>query len=210
MKKNWDKLKLLLGKECNPFMQELAKCERGLFLTRYVDKRNYKYDDGFDHSYVLNYRKTRGMNPRIHKYINEYFFDQFQWKIRNGCFCYSRNLLQEPEPISLFDKNFIVFPTDSEIQFVFENNIKDLAVELQDLNKQYFELDATVTNHSLQLEPDYIQLDKELLKRIVALNYSNRNFNSALQSAGEISLKTNFYYLVHKRYKDDLIDLIWG
>jgi len=210
MKKNWDKLKLLLENECKPYLLELAKCDKGLFLTRYVDKRNYKYDDGFDHSYVLNYRKPRGMNPRIHNYINECFFDQFQWRIRNGCFCYSKNLLFETEPISAFDKDFIVFPTDPKIDFVYDFDIIDLTVKFQNLNIQYFELDTKAKTVSSQLIEEYVRLDEKLRKRVETLNYSNENFNIALKSTGEISLKTNFYYLVHKRYKDDLIDLIWG
>ncbi len=208
MKKNWNNLKLLLEKECDTYIQELAKCEKGLFLTRYLNKRNYKYDDGFDNTAILNNRKPKSMNPLIHNYLNEFFFDQFKWKIRNGCFCYSRNLLKEPEPLSIFDKNFIVFPTDSKIEFIYDPDIIDLTVTFQDLNKLYFDIEATVND--IQLAQEYNQLEKELLKRVETLNYSNKNFNSALKSNSEISVKTNFYYLVHKRYKDELIKLIWG
>lgn len=208
MKKNWDKLKLLLENKCKPYLLELAKCDKGFFLTRYVDKRNYKYDDGYDNTYTLKNRMPRGMNLRIHNSINEYYYDQFQWKIRNGCFCYSRNLLQEPEPISLFDKNFIVFPTDPKIQFVYDSDIIDLTIKFQDLNTQYHDLDSKAND--IQLKQEYIRLNEKLMKRFETLNYSNQNFKKALKSTGEISLKTNFYYLVHKRYKDDLIDLIWG
>ncbi|MEI6348187.1 MAG: hypothetical protein WCP69_09600 [Bacteroidota bacterium] len=210
MKKNWAKLKIVIEKECSTYIKELSKCEKGYMLVRKVNKRNYKYDDGFDHSNALNNRMPRGMNPRIHNFINDCFFDQFKWKIRNGCFCYSRNLLHEPEPINLFDKEFIVFPTDRKIEFIYDSGIIDLTVKFQDLNKMYFELDAKAKTDISQLKEDYFQLDQKLFKKVEALNYSNQCLNSALMSTGEISLKTNFYYLVHKRYKDDLIDLIWG
>jgi hypothetical protein len=178
----------ILSQNCSNFLADLKKCPKGHFLVR-----GYFYDiqDLKEFNHNLDFRKPKSMNPETHEKINNYFLPIYNWKIRNGIFCYGFDLINR-KPVDLGYGPFYIFFPIGEFEFVYSRDHFDLWA--------YFELTKG---------------DKD--EMIKNLKFQNTSLRDAMQLnvefdyfSNEISVKANAYYLINIKHSLNLVKQIWN
>lgn len=183
-----DKVIEILARKCKPYIDVLKTCERENILIR-GSNDEIRIIKKFKHN--LENRYPRNMPINIHNCLNTKYENVFNWKIRNGVFCYGCNLAKNVKYNLGYGPNYIMFPI-GEFEFVYSPNIFDLF--------EYFS-----------------ESDKIIKDKLNDLCFSAEDLNEALKSgedgndfSNEISLKTSEYFLVNFEFKDKIIEMIWG
>ena len=177
----------MLTKDCRPYLDALQNCKKGHFLLRGFF---YQIDDYKKFQHNLEFRKPKNMLPDIHNKINSYFEPIFNWKIRNGIFCYGFDILKN-EPIDLGYGVFYLFFPIGEFSYVYST--------------EHFDLFGFIDRAKENID----DLIEELVFRddnfcdVMILRDEYNNFGN------EVSVKANSYYLVNTRFAESFSKKIW-
>lgn len=174
--------------ECSDFTSLLKSLPKSSLFVRGVN------NDEFEIETIINTDKERV--PRhvplnIHNYLNEYHFQNFGWKIRNGIFTFGLNFSDKPDYNLGYGTDYIFFASNN-FKYVFDERIFDLCC---------FILEHNVNEQNI-----------DLLNNL----YSNKNLEKAFDSllehdkrTVEIIFNCDHYYLISINYADELIAKIW-
>jgi hypothetical protein len=183
-----DKIFQILEQECKPFLETIKDCHKGYFLLRgyFYEIKNIKK---FNHD--LDNRKPRNMSIDDHNRINDYFQPIFNWKIRNGIFCYGFDILNN-KPIDLGYGIFYLFFPIGEFSYVYSPDHFDLWGS-KSLTK------------------------KNIDEFIKSLNFKDNDFCEVMnfrkefdEFGNEVSVRAKSYYLVNTLFAEEIASKIWG
>jgi hypothetical protein len=177
----------ILTESCSEYISSLSICKRDSYLLRGYKKPIPSFEK-FNHD--LMDRKPLNTPHKIHDTVNSIFFKKFNWKIRNGVFCYGFHFGHN-KPIDLgYGKQYLFFPIGG-FDFVY--------------NPDFFDFYHYVT------ENETSQKDFE------KLNFLNDSLKNAIEAgdkeddlSNEISVKVSSYYLVNPKYREEISRVIWG
>jgi S-adenosylmethionine:tRNA-ribosyltransferase-isomerase (queuine synthetase) len=192
--------------ECNIFIKDLKKCEKGNFLFRGINEINLNITQS--KSNTDNKRIPTDTPKMIHDILNDIFRKKFGWNVRNGIFAFGQKihiLKKHHIKNEIYIDNgyiesnygletYILFPSNS-YNIVWSNTINDL-IDILD------EEDLLIKN-----------LDSNIIKEkliIIANKYKSNDLQSAILSHCEISINCEKYYLINQKFANILIEKIWG
>ena len=185
---NEDEIFEILKKDCKQYLDVLKNCRRGYFLLR-----GYFYQidamKKFDHN--LDNRKPKNMSQDNHDKINNHFLPIFNWKIRNGIFCYGFDILNN-KPKDLGYGIFYLFFPIGNFNYVYSPEYFDLFVHI---NQTKGDINEIISNL------DFKDVD---FCNVMKLRKEFDDFGN------EVSIKANSYYLLNTSYAEKFSLKIWG
>jgi hypothetical protein len=127
-------------------------------------------------------RRPSATPIRIHDAFDKAFDDAFGWKARStGVFAVGDDIDAEN-----YGTVYIFIPIGPYFDFVWSPDIMDLFIELEDIA-----FDVSIDDIRNMVE-----------------NYSNKNLKKAIQSGNEIMFNVDKYYMVNRKYEDEILDML--
>lgn len=179
----------IINNNCTQYLSFLKTCRKGTFLIREVN-------DNFEFKKIkvsIDFRKPRNMPIDFHNLVNDYFFDKFGWKVRNGVFCYGSSK-NKNDIITSYGVPYLFFPSN-HYKYVFDSNIFDL---------YKFQFESSI-------DSDYSH--SNILGKI---NYQDNGLSEFINKdiedgkSVEIIINCKEYFLVDMKFKEILTKKIWG
>ena len=173
-----DDIKTIL-KDCEIFINDLKKCDKGYFLSRGIYNKTYDIEKL---SYDMD-REPRDTEIALHDQLNNWFEEYFGWMVRNGLFCFGRP--KHNLDTDYGSKSYLLFPI-GDYDIVWSKYIDDLYSYLdgEDLfNKTDIE-DAYLEEYGEGTNGEYLfknqntySNDKTDAIKIVLVNYEEYGYN---------------------------------
>lgn len=175
--------------ECSDFTTLLRSLPKNSLFVRGVNNDKIEIEKILTNN---NERIPRHVPLKIHNYINDYHFEKFGWKIRNGVFTFGIDFSDKPNFNLGYGTDYIFFASNN-FKCVFDERIFDLCEFIIDNN--------------------IYDLDNNILNDLYTSNDIYKEFSSFLENEKrtvEIIFNCSHYYLINNEYANELILKIWG
>lgn len=190
----------MLNEKCTPFLNEIKKCEPELFWRG----TDFNYDIFLiKHNW---YRRPKDTPYELHDMFNNLFYRKFKWEARNGIFATKNR--REAEN---YGQPHLIFPI-GDFGYVWSPRIVDFFSSTEDnmMIQTYGDYDVYLNMN--MWNPDELTIDefeKEYDKEIEHIMKGYIDYDLCKIKNQEISFNCDEYFLVSRKYHEELTKLIW-
>jgi len=174
--------------ECEEYVNQLKKCPKGYFLYR---GSHLQIGDCKLFTSRLDNRPPLNTPQHLHDAVNETFLSQFEWKIRNGVFCYGYTSLTDIPAGLGYGQQYLCFPV-GRFTFIYSPDHFDLC-------GHFYQKQNKVTDDEI----------KRLVFKDDSIKDAIDTGNHKSGLSNEISVNVPTYYLVDVIHRDILANAIW-
>jgi hypothetical protein len=192
-------------KDCKPYITDWVKCRAPNFLYRNVNN-SYK-SFGIKRSYVDKGRKPADTPLELHNFFNDYFYDKFRWKVRNGVAA-----IGIPFKSGQYGGEPHLFFPIGNYKFVWSPKIGDLFTHFDSMrmldppDEEDCCFDDSDWEEQLEVMRDNYYDSRQ--HAMDDLKYTDKNLKRAIESHNEIYFNCKKYYVINMRYGNILEKLI--